>query len=282
MSPKRLYIFTGKGGVGKTTLALSMAKYLKSRKRKVIYMSFEKSPHEALLKRLGITSHVLHLEESMKSYMLRKLHSKIIVNWILKFPFFKSLVAMVPGFHYLVYMGHIADRLNEDPKLTIVLDSPSSGHALTMFEACQNFKAIFQKGVLFEDIKKIIDFLYDSDGVEVDIVAWPGPMPITEGVELEEKTRELGLNNCLIIVNNAFSKVGELATKGKLPDFIESKMNQEREAIKEFSQKIGPILPHINSLDYTDIVIKLSKEIGTLLLDPVTNKKTIAHETQKI
>ena len=152
MNTKRLYIFTGKGGVGKTTLSLAFARKLIEENKKCLYIYFENNKidnkkvsskeldQEATS--LGIKKLGLDLLDCSQEYIGKKLKSDKIAKWVVATPFFQSLVNMIPGLSYVIYMGKILELLMEDPELTIVLDSPSSGHALTMFESTHNFNNI--------------------------------------------------------------------------------------------------------------------------------------------
>jgi GTPase SAR1 family protein len=166
---KRLYIFTGKGGVGKTTLSFSFTKYLQdihhnnteTKHKKVKYIYFKTSslsdkettldPMIAEAETLGIQTIGLDLLESAEIYVGKKLKSLTLGKWIVKTPFFKAIVNMIPGFNYLIYLGQILEILNDNKDLTLILDSPSSGHALTMLESTHNFRDIFESGIIFDD-----------------------------------------------------------------------------------------------------------------------------------
>ena len=62
---------------------------------------------------------------------------------------------MIPGLGQMILLGDLVTQLESDPDLTIVLDSPSSGHAITMFESPDNYKEMLKKGLLVQDIDKI-------------------------------------------------------------------------------------------------------------------------------
>ncbi|MFN8369140.1 MAG: AAA family ATPase [Bacteriovoracaceae bacterium] len=140
MSYKRLYVFTGKGGVGKTTCALSLANHLVLQGKKVLFVEFESQVSPEIFEQLKIKHYVLSLLESANGYIAKKLKSKMIASWVVRTPFFKSLINMIPGFSYIIFLGHLLELVYNDPELILIIDSPSSGHASTLFEACKIFK----------------------------------------------------------------------------------------------------------------------------------------------
>ena len=100
--------------------------------------------------------------KSAETYIAKKLSSEMVAGWIMKTPFFKSLFNMIPGLGMMILLGHIIEKLQNDPDLHIVMDSPSSGHAITMFESSHNFKEMFGKGMIVDDINRMHQFIYDE------------------------------------------------------------------------------------------------------------------------
>ena len=84
---KRLYIFTGKGGVGKTTLSFSFCQHLKQQNKKVALVYFKNSKldedptHYNELSQIGIETDIdvigLELLKSSQDYITKKLELNI-------------------------------------------------------------------------------------------------------------------------------------------------------------------------------------------------------------
>ncbi|MAF78629.1 MAG: hypothetical protein CME63_13065 [Halobacteriovoraceae bacterium] len=250
---KRLFIVTGKGGVGKTTLAMAFAKYLKdSDSRKVLYNSFDQPLPEGLLKELSIPYFKLCMDTSAKEYIGKKLHSETVAGWIMKTPFFSSLFNMLPGLGHMILLGHIINMLEEDPELTIVIDSPSSGHAITMFESPLNFRDMFRTGLIVNDIDRMEDFLFKNKHLQVLIAALPTLMATQEAkdlaVELEQRNVKdpLFILNDLLHLNSAVqnsqnTNEDHSQNNDELPQFIKEKCKLELEVLKELDQSWNPI-----------------------------------------
>lgn len=252
----RLYIVTGKGGVGKTSVALSLAKKLSQKGVKVLYNSFDQEEQSALCNQLNIPFVHFDLIDSAKTYMGKKLNSELIANWIMKTPFFKSLFNMIPGLGHMILLGHIIDLLESDPELTIVLDSPSSGHALTMFESSHNFKEIFGSGLLVEDIKRMHDFIYKKDILKNLIISLPTKMALNESIEVIEHLKNLNFTNTHLIANDCLSPV--LETEEVLPSFLQIKKDLELSVINEFDGKLLEKVPHCLAPNFKEVITELS------------------------
>ena len=260
----RFIVLTGKGGVGKTLLSQAMTHHLSQQGKKVIYFHF--GPLE-LKSTPSFPCQELVLMKSVEKYVAHKLHSKALAYGVVRTPFFKALINMIPGFSYLVFLGHILQQLKDDPDLIAILDSPSSGHSITMFESIYNFHDIFQSGAIFEDTVKMHQMLQSPGILKVFILSLPSIMSIHEATELEACLKKLGIESIDIVMNNTLSDVAGVEASN-LPPFLEQKVKMEKEVFNEFSSKIKASIPHSTSLEYTQIIDELSPYMGKLL-DPV-------------
>ncbi|MCK5073364.1 MAG: AAA family ATPase [Bacteriovoracaceae bacterium] len=254
---KRLYIFTGKGGVGKTTLALAFAKYLHSRKKKVLYNNADQIINSKLCNKLKIPYIHMEIATSIEKYISSKLKSDIIASWIMKTPFAKSLFNIIPGIGYMIFLGHIIWMLEQDEDLTIVMDSQSSGHAITMFESPYNFKKIFGTGIVVNDIHKITSFMTNPDKIKVFVANLANPMSVSEGDELKNYLKKLSTPNIQLIMNNTFGNIPEIERSGKLPKFINKKILLEKKVYKSYQKQDIYILPHMIDSSQEKIIQKL-------------------------
>ncbi len=261
----RLHIFTGKGGVGKTTLSISFTRYLQQIGEKVVYISLADKPLE-ICNKLLIPCEKFSLNHSINIYLGKKFKSKLIASWITKAPFLKACLQVVPGLNYVVLLGDILDRIANDPRLIVILDSPASGHALTLFESCNNFKEIFKTGLIFSDIQKMLNMLHNKNILITHICSLPTLLAMSESVELKKELEQLGPYNLQIIINNSFSRLKELQeNEHNWPDFINKKIEIEQEIGSKYQEEIRTSLPYSTSLEYLDIINYLTPYMKNLL-----------------
>lgn len=256
----RLFIFTGKGGVGKTTLAMAFTKYLKSKNVKVLYNSFYQIPPIKKLEVNQLPYLDISVEGSAQKYIGKKLNSETIAQWIMKTHFFKSLFQMIPGFGHMLLLGNIINELENDPELVVVLDSPASGHALTMFESSDNFKKIFKTGLIVKDIDRMKFFLENSENVKTHIIALPNELAWQEALELKSEIDPI-YKNTEIIINNSFKKYFSLNKIDELtlPDFLKKKCELEEQLASDKKS-----IPHINEVDLQGIINDLQPFMESL------------------
>jgi arsenite-transporting ATPase len=261
----RLYIITGKGGVGKTTLAMAFTKYLQKQGVNAKYNCFHQEPEKKLQKELNLPTIEIGIESSAETYIARKLNSTTIASWIMKTHFFKSLFQMIPGLGHMILLGHLISELDKDPSLVIVLDSPASGHALTMFESTSNFKTIFNSGLVVKDIDKMQAFLKGPNNLKTHVITLATELSLSEAEDLKN---ELDNNlpdteaHCDIIINDSFKKFFEYnhVDESLLPPFLAQKIALENQIVKNHFA-----LPHIDKADVASIVMDLSLLLEKLL-----------------
>lgn len=268
--PRRLYIFTGKGGVGKTTLSRAFVRELNQAGFKAVYLTFKNSSlgdvHQESTDEVkdGIRSISLDLEASARGYVEKRLSSRMVASWIVKAPFFRALINMVPGFSYLIYLGKILELGKEDPDLIVVLDAPASGHALTMVEATSNFAKIFESGIVFEDTGKMLARLNDPEYTKIHVVSLPSLMSWQEALELRAGLRERTPVTVDITINNAFYP---LVTQDidQLPVAIKDKALNEKKLLEDNAGEMQCILPHSLSTASTAIESELVGSLSKLI-----------------
>lgn len=242
---------------------MSFAKYLKEVEgRKVLYNSFDQPLPEEMLKELSIPYFKLCMDTSAKEYIGRKLHSETIAGWIMKTPFFSSLFNMLPGLGHMILLGHIISRLEEDPELTIVIDSPSSGHAITMFESPLNFRDMFRTGLIVEDIDRMEKFLFENDHLQVFITGLPTLMATQEASDLAKELEKRNVRNPMYLLNDllTLNKAVQNTSRDELPDFIQTKCELEKEVESTLEETWIPI-PHFSESDNKHLVIAITNYI---------------------
>ncbi len=263
--PHRLYITTGKGGVGKTTLALGLALHLKKSGKRVKYFSFLQNSPQKILQQLDIDFLDIELIHSAEIYIARKLKSETVAHWIMKTPFFKSLFQMIPGLGHMILFGHIIDLLEKDPTLTIVLDAPASGHALTMFESTSTFETIFQSGLIVKDIERMNSFIRTQGNALTFIISLPNPMAYQEALELRNELIKKNTEIAPLVINDSLTKLLKAETQETfLPDFLINRMDQEKEVLNIESDAY--VLEHFNDNDQRERITKVGQEVKSWVL----------------
>lgn len=262
---KRLYIFTGKGGVGKTAFSLAFTRYLQQNGYKAQYNSFDQPAPQEICENFGLNALELTNAQSASKYIEKKLGSAMIASWILKTPFFSSLFDMLPSLGHMILFGHLVELLNSDPELILVMDSPSSGHALTMFESSFNFMEMFKSGMIVEDIKRMHEFLYEKESIQTSILALPTLMATQESAELKTQLQNLHVPTQLLL-NESYLEIPALnQEREKLPEFLLKKLSLEEEVAAATQQDFTHNFQHYPSTSLTETIEFLTPDMERLI-----------------
>lgn len=253
----RLFIVSGKGGTGKTSLSLALCKLLLDQGFKVQYTAFDHEVEVEKLKELEIPYFDTTVEKSCERYIGLKLKSETIAHWVMKTPFFSALFSILPSLGSMILLGHYIKELENDPELIIVLDSPATGHAKSMIEATNNFKEIFRAGVLVQDIHRMHQFLHNPENVKSLICSLPTEMSLQEAGELKRFMQSKGITNTSILLNNFIEK------QDSNLDFLNRKISAENEIINNFIQEepISFKVPKFFKHSPIEVIVKMKERI---------------------
>jgi anion-transporting ArsA/GET3 family ATPase len=219
---KRLVFVTGKGGVGKTTVALALG--LAAARRGLRTIVCEVAHQERFSRLMGregvgyeeteIADHLnaisLDQQHTLEEWVTYQLPSKTLASLLYRNGIFQHLTSAAPGIKELVTIGKIWElaqlhRKSQDarPYDFVVVDSPATGHGLGMLRAPRTFADIARVGPIRHQADRIHDFIV-SDKTGVLAVALPEEMPVNETLEYSEEIAEFrgGLDG--VIVNGLY------------------------------------------------------------------------------
>jgi anion-transporting ArsA/GET3 family ATPase len=226
---KRLFFFTGKGGVGKSTLAQAFCLHLKKQGLEFSYLTYD--DHALNIHPDLIHAHTkLNLKNCMQDYLTLKLHSKVLATLLLKTPFFHSLMEIIPGFSYLTYIGAILKSFQDQPKKFHVIDTAASGHALSFFSSLDIFKKIFSKGPLVNDMNDLLSSVHERAGAVI-CINLPTDLSQTESEEFKQAFTHTHFPLSLFTVLNQSTQ--ELPSSVKEIPYMAQRVEQEKNSPHE-------------------------------------------------
>ncbi|MBN2576603.1 MAG: ArsA family ATPase [Deltaproteobacteria bacterium] len=216
---KRLLLVVGKGGVGRTTVAVALARRA-SRAGKRVLLAQTNAP-ESLTSLLGgetgIGPTVTVIDERLSAVnMSPKMALREYGVLLLKYEpiyraFFenkpmRSFLAAFPGLDYWTMLGkawwHTTEVQDGRHKYDlVVLDAPASGHAVAMLRIPEAVASAMPKGPLARDALLAHDLLTDPKRTAATIVTLPEELPARETVKLARDLRELRIPLGPLVVN---------------------------------------------------------------------------------
>lgn len=212
----QLHFVTGKGGVGKSILALSLAQHLAKQGRRVLLSELGEHSFlsELFGKTIGIKPTVIgdNLsavrwagESCLKEYILHYVKVEKMVDLFFENRVMKALVQAAPALKELAILGKITSANRRiGPALQyddIVVDAFATGHFKALLQAPIGMAEAVQIGPMSEQCKSIQAVIKDKRLTKFYIAMIPEELPVTEGLELSEYLAENFQNNICIIKN---------------------------------------------------------------------------------
>jgi arsenite-transporting ATPase len=139
---KRLVIFAGKGGVGKTTCSAAAALWFAKRGRKVLLVTVD--PAKRLEDSLGVPvgSEATPVQPNLWAMMLdpeavikEHLEREVPEAKVTEHPLFRQGTKAMPGLNELMAIGKLNDIRKADAYDVVVVDTAPTGHALSFLGA---------------------------------------------------------------------------------------------------------------------------------------------------
>jgi len=223
-----LYV-TGKGGVGKTTVAAALGLAAAERGRRTIVCEVaEQDRVSRAFEREGVRSGEAEVElapnlwaisidpqSALEEWLARQLGGALgtgAFRTLLRSSTFQYFVAAAPGARELITIAKVWelaqperwDRAHRTYDLVIV-DAPASGHGIAMLSTPRTYAEIARVGPIRRQATKVSALLSDPERTGYLAVALPEEMPVAETLELDPRLREaVGLGFEAVVVNALF------------------------------------------------------------------------------
>lgn len=220
LTGQRLLVVTGKGGVGKSTIAAALA--TQSAREGLRTLVCEVNTKERISQLLGkpevgpeVTAVDENLwavdvrpQEAMREYALMLLKFESIYNAVFENRVVRYFLRFIPSLQELVLLGKILFHLREKrPDGSwrfdrIVIDAPATGHAITFFSVPQVIIDTVPPGAMSTDATWMRDLLIDPKTTAVVLVSLPEELPVNETLELAEALKtKVKMTSKLVVLN---------------------------------------------------------------------------------
>ncbi len=196
---------TGKGGVGKTTVAAAIAYDASRRGQRAALVEFDDG--EAGARTLGTDrSHVAHVvlryDQALVDTLGSVLGAKIIARALVSHHALRRLISAVPALREFAFLDRVCALASSKRYDRIVVDLPASGHALDWLRVPNAFARFLGRSPLGVLGRRIHDEVVAKGTSEVIVVTLAEPLVVKETEQLCERLkRELGTVPALVVVN---------------------------------------------------------------------------------
>lgn len=196
---QKITMVTGKGGVGKSTVAAALAQ------------KYANAGQKTLLVELGEHSYFTHIygqnigyepteigrnfsvalwggESCLKEYVLHLIRVKRIVDLFFNNKVMRTFIRAAPALKELAMLGKITSGVRAwGPPLVfdhIVVDGFATGHFLALLKAPVGMSELIEFGPMGEQSRNIIKVLSKANICQYVVATLPEELPVSESIEL--------------------------------------------------------------------------------------------------
>lgn len=221
----QLKIVTGKGGVGKTTVAAALAYAHVQRGARVLLAEWHGRGRAAVL--LGqepvgyalreVTENLwlidLDGEKSTQEYILMTLRFEALYKALFENRLVHSFLRLLPALGELTMLGKIwylaqGSSVSNGPEFdVIIIDAPATGHARAVLEAPKKVAHSIPVGPLRTHADNLNAMLLDVVHTQLYVVTTPEALPISEAIELYDWAQQTRMALGPLIVNQGLAPI---------------------------------------------------------------------------
>jgi len=219
LSLKRLLFVSGKGGVGKSSIAAALALHNAQAKANTLLVELNApnsvasllghrfSPEEPTLAEPHLWTANLRFQSALKEYALMVLKYEPIYRTVFENRWTQQLLRFIPSLQELVLLGkllHHAREKTPDGQFRfdkIIVDAPSTGHVTRLLATPGVLLRTVPPGALAEDAQWM-EALLKAPTTAALLVSLPEEMALQETLELHHAlTTEVGMEVAALLLN---------------------------------------------------------------------------------
>ncbi|OIP41850.1 MAG: hypothetical protein AUK47_05715 [Deltaproteobacteria bacterium CG2_30_63_29] len=201
----RAVLVTGKGGVGKTSVAAGLAVSATRSGQKAVFIEFGDGQcgERALGAYRHLVEHVVIDPDHAVSRAAGPLfHSAMLSRLVLGNFAMRRLLRAAPGIRELAMLETVRQIVEQYPDCRVVVDMPATGHGLAWLRVPSQVAAITTPGPFRRLVDKVAEDLIAPGKCSIVVVTLPERLVLKETVELcHSMLEEVGLETDRLVIN---------------------------------------------------------------------------------
>lgn len=201
----RLLIITGKGGVGKTTMSLVVARHAADHGKRVLILQLASTPWVNLLfgketfdylptpilKNIDLA--LIDPRNAFREYVADYMHVGKLAELALNRRIVTHFLDAIPGLNEILVLGKIYTLAKESLNNRggpgsrydlIIVDAPATGHGLSLLQVPLVLRDAVKAGPLKTQADRIVQFLSQAEHCRLLLVTLLEDLPVQETIDL--------------------------------------------------------------------------------------------------
>jgi anion-transporting ArsA/GET3 family ATPase len=216
----KLVFVTGKGGVGKTTVASALALFASQQGKRVLVCEvdakgdvsgfYEAPPTGFAEKEVlpGLFVMTMDTEASLREYLKLQLRIPVIGRIGPLAKAFDFVATAAPGVREILTVGKLCFEVRERNYDLVVVDAPASGHIVGQLAAPQAINDLVKVGLIRTQTDWMLDILSDPAQTGLVAVCTPEEMPVNETIDLAVRVKkETTVKMSAVVVNRVLPEL---------------------------------------------------------------------------
>ena len=195
---------TGKGGVGKTTVAAGLAAAAARKDGSAVYVEFGDgiSGRRVLGDAAGVEHVVIDPQKSVMKAAAPVFGSGMLTKLALGNFAMKPVIAAAPAVRELAVLELCRLTVAEHPGQRVVIDMPATGHSVAWLRVAQQGRDLTKRGPVHDLCARLVDELVSPGRASVAVVTLPERLVLAETLTLCQTLKsDVGLDVDRLVVN---------------------------------------------------------------------------------